>query len=86
VAGNFNGPVEGRGVLFVENNKKHDKAPDLKGEIMIDGKKIRLAGWKKRTQYGELISLAVDNYQPKQAAPKSYPREVETKDAGDVPW
>ena len=78
---------EGRGVLFPERNRKHDKAPDFKGKIMIDGKEVKLAGWYKRTNEYTLISLAVDNYVAKQKPQVQYPREVKRPDdAGDLPW
>ena len=86
VAGN-RAPVEGRGALFTNHNKKHAKAPDLQGEIMLNGKMVKLSAWKYETAKGVLLSLAVDTYQPGQNRnQQQYPREVETKDGGDVPW
>jgi len=59
---------EGTGSLF-PNTKTKDTQPDVKGNIMIGGKLIKLAGWlKKRNDGSDWISLSVDD-----------------KPAGDVP-
>ena len=85
---------EGRGVLFREQKKRHDKAPDYKGDFVASrdikkGEKIRIAGWYKATNQGHLISIAEDNYVANkvQSAPKySYPREVNSIDDSEVPF
>lgn len=85
---------EGRGVLFKEQRKKHDKAPDYKGEFVVSrdikkGEKFRIAGWYKATNQGHLLSLAEDNYVANKIAetPKhSYPREVNTIDDSEIPF
>lgn len=33
------------GALFVNENKEHDRQPDYTGNVRIDGKDWRLAGW-----------------------------------------
>jgi hypothetical protein len=76
-------PTEGKGVLFPQRDKKHPKAPDLKGQIMINGEVVKLSAWTKKSQYGEFFSLAVDNWMAKPA--KQYPKDV-TPDGGDVPF
>ena len=65
------------GSLFVNKVKKHPKAPDYQGEILIDvgalevtdGKaKVRLAGWKKTSEKGTTyLSLNVDTWKPDNA-------------------
>jgi len=54
-------PREGSGVLFPEKEKKSEKSPDFKGNILIGGKPLRLAGWKKIGKRGPFLSLSVDN-------------------------
>ena len=59
----------GKGVLCVHDKRKTDAQPHLKGGFMADrdikaGEWVKLAGWRKPTQVGELISLAQDNFQP----------------------
>lgn len=78
-------PQEGVGVLFQNDEKKHPKAPDMSGQIMIDGKVVKLAAWTRSTSSGKtLISLKVDNWMPSKDAKRPYTREV--KDDNDVPF
>lgn len=85
---------EGRGVLFKEQRKKHDKAPDYKGDFVASkdikkGEKIKIAGWYKATAQGHLISIAEDNYVANKvdSAPKhSYPRELSQISDSDIPF
>ena len=75
---------EGAGVLFQNENKKHPKAPDMSGQIMIDGKVIKLAAWTRATSSGKtLISLKVDNWTPSQAT-RPYVKELKSDE--DVPF
>ena len=41
-------PSEGAGVLF-QAEKKHPKAPDMTGQIMIEGKVVKLAAWTRQS-------------------------------------
>lgn len=53
------------GVLFIKN-KKTDKQPDFDGEINIDGKEYKLAGWKNMSEKGtSYISLKVSKPEKK---------------------
>lgn len=77
---------EGRGVLFNNVDKKHDKAPDFKGELMLDqdygkGSIIKISGWKKSTPRGYLISLGVDTYG--QNKDKVWPKAVHDDERSD---
>jgi hypothetical protein len=78
----------GTGVLFSEGNKAHEKAPDYKGNLLLDrdykaGEEIKLAGWAKTSGRGPLVSLSIDNFkpQPRQAGSGQYPREAENSRA-----
>ena len=56
-----------RGVLFPEQEKKTDKSPDYTGKINIDGKDLRLAGWKQQSANGKVfLSLSVSEFEQKQ--------------------
>jgi hypothetical protein len=48
---------EGSGSFF-QQQKKTDKAPDWKGEIMIAGNLYEVAGWNKQGKNGTFISLS----------------------------
>jgi hypothetical protein len=59
----------GKGVLFTNDKRKTDTQPHLKGGFTADrdikqGEWVKLAGWRKPTPVGELISLAQDNFMP----------------------
>lgn len=55
-----------RGVLFPESNKTKETSPDYTGNINIDGKELRLAGWKKTGKSGvPFLSLSVSEFQQK---------------------
>lgn len=72
-------PRVNTGSLFSNKVKKHPKAPDYQGDILIDLSslevknnqvKIRLAGWKKISEKGmTFLSLSVDTYKPKEQQP-----------------
>jgi hypothetical protein len=78
----------GKGVLFGNADKKHEKAPDWKGTLLLSedykaGQTLKIAGWTKNTPKGQLISLSEDNWKPQTT--QQYPREV-NKDDGEVPF
>lgn len=77
----------GKGVLFNNLDKKHEKAPDWKGTILLSqdykaGQTLKIAGWTRRTPKGELISLAEDTWKPNQNT--QYPKEVNNESESDL--
>lgn len=46
---------EGQFTLF-KNNKTANNAPEYTGEIMVNGKKMRLAAWVKEGKSGKFFS------------------------------
>ena len=72
----------GQGNLLTNENKKSEKQPDYRGEIILDrdysaGSSISLAGWRKQTPKGYLISLALDR---RQNEDKQWPKPVGGRD------
>lgn len=54
------------GALFINDRKEKDNQPDYTGNIVINGEKKRLAGWKKTSKSDPsktFLSLAVSEYQ-----------------------
>lgn len=47
------------GILFREQSKKSEKAPDYTGKLTMGGTTYRLAGWKKEGSRGTFLSLKV---------------------------
>jgi len=44
----------GKATLFINNYKKEDNQPDMKGSgTTLDGKQIEIAAWKGQTQSGD---------------------------------
>ena len=53
------------GVLFVNDRKEKENQPDYTGNIVLNGEKKRLAGWKKTSKSDPsktLLSVAVSDY------------------------
>ena len=71
------------GVLFSTRAKKHPKAPDYFGNILIDLSmlevkdnkvEIKLSGWKKESNSGAtFLSLAVDTYNKEKSNDEDVP-------------
>lgn len=84
-----------QGVLFSQDVKKSEKAPDYTGEIILtlrdftvetDGTiKVRLAGWKRKTKTGKtFLSLRGEQNKPQQQ--QSRPAQSSSFDDDDVPF
>tara|TARA_E500000305_G_C3928026_1_gene191421 strand:+ start:86 stop:334 length:249 start_codon:yes stop_codon:yes gene_type:complete len=53
------------GVLFPDKEKKSENHPDLTGSVTIEGKKLRLAAWKKTSKAGNAyLSVSVSEIKP----------------------
>ena len=53
------------GVLFVNDRKEKENQPDYTGNIVLNGEKKRLAGWKKTSKSDPsktFLSVAVSDY------------------------
>lgn len=72
---------EGQGVLFINENKKSEKSPNLRGGLLFNGQEINLAGWTKTSKSGKkFISLS--------AQPDNRPKEesnVQQQLDNDIP-
>ncbi|NDB69840.1 MAG: hypothetical protein EB015_17925 [Methylocystaceae bacterium] len=75
---------DGSGALFPNDKKGNERAPDWKGDIMINGVVHRISAWDRKSQYGPLLSL---QYNPPMngGQPKQWPREQQPND-DDVPF
>lgn len=73
------------GVLFKNDKKTSDKAPEYKGKINIGGVEYNLAGWVRKSQNtgDTFLSLKIDTYQ-QQAA--SAPIRVEPMSDDEIPF
>ena len=78
-------PYDNSGVLFVNDRKEKENQPDYTGNITIDGKKMRLAGWKKTAKADpskQFLSISVSEFLKKEetAGPES------EDDDGELPF
>ena len=70
---NNRGVRDNSGVLFKSDKKDNERAPDYKGNIMVDGQEYWLSAWIKEGKTGKFMGLAVS---PRDAQPP----------AGKVPY
>ena len=60
-----------RGVLFKDEEPKHEKSPGYTGTLNVGGVEYRLAAWVKESKAGKkFFSLAVTPKEEKKAEPK----------------
>ena len=60
------------GVLFVNDRKDKENQPDYTGNIVLNGEKKRLAGWKKTSKSDPsktFLSISVSDYMEKNDSP-----------------
>ena len=77
---------EGFGALFNNaTNKKSDKHPDYTGNVMVNGKKMRIASWIQESKAGKkYMSLKFSDFQPKTDTGHTY-TSTSTDDA-NIPF
>ncbi len=51
---------EGQGTLFKNTRKQKPNHPDMTGEALINGVKVKISGWTKLTKKGDkFLSLSI---------------------------
>jgi hypothetical protein len=70
---------EGQFTLF-KNNKTINNAPEYTGEIMVNGKKMRLAAWVKEGKNGKFFSGKMSEPMEQRQ------REDDSQGTGDLPF
>ena len=78
----------GSGVLYTNDKRTHEKAPQFKGHLMISrdykaGEKIKISAWMYNTPKGQLVSLSEDTWKPE--GEQQYPKDVNRRD-DEVPF
>jgi hypothetical protein len=59
---------EGQGSLFKNLKKNNEKSPEYTGNILLNGKEMRLSAWVKEGKSGKFLSVQVSESQPKPTA------------------
>ena len=72
------------GVSSNNDYKKAEKHPDYTGKCTIDGKELRMAGWRRTGTNGEFVSWKFSEPQEAQLQPQTVPSNDDTQD--DLPF
>ena len=73
------------GVLFKNDKKGNEKAPDYKGKVNIDGKDKDIAGWIREGKSGKFISIKISDMMKKDNVFDNKPKTV-FDDKTDLPF
>lgn len=65
------------GVLFKNDKKDNERAPEYKGNIMVDGQEYWLSAWIKEGKSGKFMGLAVSPKDAQPPASKPLPKNLE---------
>lgn len=72
------------GALFKNKNKRQDNHPDYTGSCTVEGKKLNIAAWLKKSRAGETyLSIAFSEPQANGATTQSRPP---IEDSDDIPF
>lgn len=77
---NNRGVRDNSGVLFKSDKKDNERAPDYKGNIMVDGQEYWLSAWIKEGKTGKFMGLAVSPRDAQPPASKPVPKNLEADD------
>ena len=50
---------DGFGAIFKNDKKGNEKAPDYRGDAMLGGSMVEIAGWLKEGKNGKFLSLTI---------------------------
>jgi hypothetical protein len=73
------------GVLFVNDRKDNERAPNYKGNIMVDGQEYWLSAWVKEGKTGKFMGLAVSPRDAQPPASKPLPKNLDDS-SSDIPF
>jgi hypothetical protein len=65
------------GVLFANDKKDNEKAPNYKGNMMVDGQEYWLSAWVKEGKNGKFLGLAVSPRDAQPPASKPIPKNLD---------
>lgn len=78
---------EGQGTLFKNARKEEgSKQPDYRGELMMDGTLLEVAGWLKDGAKGKWMSLSVKPKEAQAAAPAPTPKRGSATERDEIPF
>jgi hypothetical protein len=65
------------GVLFKSDKKDNERAPEYKGNIMVDGNEYWISAWIKEGKNGKFMGLAVSPRDAQPPASKPLPKNLD---------
>jgi hypothetical protein len=65
------------GVLFKNDKKDNERAPEYKGNIMVDGMEYWISAWIKEGKTGKFMGLAVSPRDAQPPASKPMPKNLD---------
>ena len=65
------------GVLFKNDKKDNERAPEYKGNIMVDGQEYWLSAWIKEGKTGKFMGLAVSPRDAQPPASRPMPKNLD---------
>jgi hypothetical protein len=65
------------GVLFKSDKKDNERAPEYKGNIMVDGNEYWISAWIKEGKNGKFMGLAVSPRDAQPPASKPMPKNID---------
>jgi hypothetical protein len=68
------------GVLFKNDKKDNERAPEYKGNIMVDGMEYWISAWIKEGKTGKFMGLAVSPRDAQPPATRSAPSNLKDDD------
>jgi len=77
---------EGSGSLFTNHKKEEGSSqPDYRGDAMVGGVLVEIAGWKRQGNGGTFLSLSIKPKQERegQKAPEQRAKPTTLEDIGD---
>jgi hypothetical protein len=75
-----------KGVIFKNDKKGNDKAPDYKGTINIEGKEYEIACWIKEGKNGKFFSTSQQPKKAKEVTAESVASSMPEASEDDLPF
>ena len=74
---NNRGVRDNSGVLFKNDKKDNERAPEYKGNIMVNGNEYWISAWIKEGKSGKFMGLAVSPRDAQPPASKPLPKNLD---------
>jgi hypothetical protein len=74
------------GVLFRNDKRENEKAPNYKGNITVDGKDYWLSAWVKEGKSGKFMGLAVSPKEEYKAKPSERSKATGFDESDSMPF